>query len=134
MQLTGLVQRYRRLALTVVGIAVAPFAGKLTCACISHPEIDTNIKIIGETTNRNLYPPLSKTVCGTDLFFQQEADIAIFTEVAEELAQENHKRGRLGLAPLTPQEITAQTMARFKDKWKAAVKRVTAPRKLPLYR
>lgn len=133
MHLTGLVQRHRRLAYAIIGIAVAPLALKATYPCFNRPEVGINSKIIGET-NIPIKPPVSKTVCGTDLYYQQNADLAVFTQVTEKMQQEGYKRGRLGQAPLSHEEITAQTMALFKAEWEAAVKRVTAPKKSKNFR
>lgn len=111
----------------MIAVALAPFATKATCACISHPEVDINAKIIDSLNPQKIDPPISKTVCDTDLYFKQTADEAVFaTTIAKELEQEGYERGRLGLPPLSPEEIRVKTMARFQEEWRAAVKRVTA--------
>lgn len=128
--LAQLTQRHKRLAYTMIAIALAPFATKATCACFNRPEIGINFKIIDDMNPHTIEPPISTTVCGTDLYFQQNADVAVFTKVAEELEQEGYERGRSGLAPLSSEEITTKTIARFQEEWRAAVKRVTEPKEL----
>lgn len=129
--LAQLTQRHKRLAYTMIAVALAPLAAKATCACFSHPEVEINAKIISASMNpEKLEPPLTRTVCGTDLYFQQEADVAVFTKVAEELERDGYERRSQGLPPRSVEEIKAKAMAGFQEEWRAAVKRVTEPKEL----
>lgn len=116
----------QRLIFAAIAVVAAPFVFKATRACFNHEEVEINAKIMGGSTNpEKLEPPLTGTVCGTDLYFQQEADVAVFTKVAERIAQEEYDRGKQGLAPLSPEEVRTNVVTQFKTEWEAAVKRVT---------
>lgn len=128
MRLTNLVQRHKRLAWAVVGIAVAPFTFKVTCACFDHSETGTNLRIIDQMNPQKLEPPLPPTVCGTDLYIKQKADEAVFIRVAEELAQDSYERKSQGLPPRSAEEIKSLTLTKFQEQWRNAVELVTKPK------